>query len=196
MGETPWKFESSRPHHPIALKIGSTAASAWPGMAGPLYRAMACQETSMAAANTTQLRLPTPGKIAIVATKPLANQRDLALAYSPGVAAACKAIVADPARSLEPDRARQSGRRHHQRHGGARPRRHRPARRQAGDGGQGGPLQEIRRHRRLRHRDRRARSRQAGRHHRRARADLRRHQSRGHQGARMLRRSKASCASA
>ena len=32
-----------------------------------------------------------------MATKPLANQRDLALAYSPGVAAACEAIVADPA---------------------------------------------------------------------------------------------------
>ncbi|HZS85573.1 MAG TPA: NADP-dependent malic enzyme [Stellaceae bacterium] len=42
-------------------------------------------------------RFPTPGKIAIAATKPLANQRDLALAYSPGVAEACNAIVADPA---------------------------------------------------------------------------------------------------
>jgi malate dehydrogenase (oxaloacetate-decarboxylating)(NADP+) len=42
-------------------------------------------------------RQPTPGKIAIVATKPLATQRDLALAYSPGVADACLAIVADPA---------------------------------------------------------------------------------------------------
>src|SRR5271167_2184930 len=41
-------------------------------------------------------RYPTPGKLAIVATKPLANQRDLALAYSPGVAAACDAIVANP----------------------------------------------------------------------------------------------------
>jgi malate dehydrogenase (oxaloacetate-decarboxylating)(NADP+) len=41
-------------------------------------------------------RLPKPGKLAIVATKPLANQRDLALAYTPGVAAACEAIVADP----------------------------------------------------------------------------------------------------
>ncbi|HEV2550563.1 MAG TPA: NADP-dependent malic enzyme [Stellaceae bacterium] len=40
-------------------------------------------------------RLPVPGKIGIVATKPLANQRDLALAYSPGVAAACLAIAAD-----------------------------------------------------------------------------------------------------
>ncbi|MDT7833874.1 NADP-dependent malic enzyme [Aquabacterium sp. OR-4] len=39
---------------------------------------------------------PTPGKIAITATKQLVNQRDLALAYSPGVAAACEEIVADP----------------------------------------------------------------------------------------------------
>jgi malate dehydrogenase (oxaloacetate-decarboxylating)(NADP+) len=42
-------------------------------------------------------RLPTPGKIGIVATKPLANQRDLALAYTPGVAAASLAIAANPA---------------------------------------------------------------------------------------------------
>ncbi|MBF0391779.1 MAG: NADP-dependent malic enzyme [Alphaproteobacteria bacterium] len=42
-------------------------------------------------------RLPTPGKISVVPTKPLATQRDLALAYSPGVAAACEVIVADPA---------------------------------------------------------------------------------------------------
>jgi len=47
-------------------------------------------------------RLPTPGKISVTPTKGLINQRDLALAYSPGVAAACDAIVADPneARSL------------------------------------------------------------------------------------------------
>jgi malate dehydrogenase (oxaloacetate-decarboxylating)(NADP+) len=37
-----------------------------------------------------------PGKIQVVPTKPLANQRDLALAYSPGVAYACEAIVEDP----------------------------------------------------------------------------------------------------
>jgi len=40
-------------------------------------------------------RLPIPGKISITATKPVANQHDLALAYSPGVAAACLAIVDD-----------------------------------------------------------------------------------------------------
>ena len=39
---------------------------------------------------------PRPGKIAIAATKQLTNQRDLALAYSPGVAAPCEEIVKDP----------------------------------------------------------------------------------------------------
>ncbi|MBS0368673.1 MAG: NADP-dependent malic enzyme [Proteobacteria bacterium] len=46
-------------------------------------------------------RAPTRGKIAVVPTKGLTNQRDLALAYSPGVAAACDAIVADPADAQE-----------------------------------------------------------------------------------------------
>jgi malate dehydrogenase (oxaloacetate-decarboxylating)(NADP+) len=41
-------------------------------------------------------RLPRPGKLAIEPTKRMATQRDLALAYSPGVAAACEAIKADP----------------------------------------------------------------------------------------------------
>src|ERR1700732_3795568 len=39
---------------------------------------------------------PTPGKIAIAPTKQMINQRDLALAYSPGVAFACEEIVANP----------------------------------------------------------------------------------------------------
>jgi malate dehydrogenase (oxaloacetate-decarboxylating)(NADP+) len=39
---------------------------------------------------------PTPGKIAIAATKQLVNQHDLALAYSPGVASPCEEIVKDP----------------------------------------------------------------------------------------------------
>jgi len=42
-------------------------------------------------------RFPKPGKLEIQAIKPLANQRDLALAYSPGVAAACTAIAENPA---------------------------------------------------------------------------------------------------
>jgi malate dehydrogenase (oxaloacetate-decarboxylating)(NADP+) len=40
-------------------------------------------------------RFPKPGKIEVTPTKPLANQRDLALAYSPGVAEPCKAIATD-----------------------------------------------------------------------------------------------------
>src|SRR6201982_587908 len=44
-------------------------------------------------------RLPRPGKLEIQAIKPLANQRDLALAYSPGVAAACTEIAKDPAQA-------------------------------------------------------------------------------------------------
>jgi len=46
-------------------------------------------------------RHPTPGKIKIVATKALTTQKDLALAYSPGVAAACKEIVDDPLTARE-----------------------------------------------------------------------------------------------
>ena len=44
-------------------------------------------------------RLPVPGKVEVTATKSLLTQRDLALAYSPGVAAACEAIVEDPAQA-------------------------------------------------------------------------------------------------
>ncbi|MGR9087016.1 MAG: NADP-dependent malic enzyme [Gammaproteobacteria bacterium] len=40
---------------------------------------------------------PSPGKISVTPIKPVTNQRDLSLAYSPGVAAACEEIVADPA---------------------------------------------------------------------------------------------------
>jgi malate dehydrogenase (oxaloacetate-decarboxylating)(NADP+) len=43
---------------------------------------------------------PTPGKLSVNATKQMVNQRDLALAYSPGVAYACEAIVDDPANAF------------------------------------------------------------------------------------------------
>ncbi len=46
-------------------------------------------------------RLPRPGKLSVEATKRMATQRDLALAYSPGVAAACEEIVADPANAYK-----------------------------------------------------------------------------------------------
>jgi len=62
------------------------------------------QDSSLSADNRANLRqaaldyheFPTPGKVSIAATKQLSNQRDLALAYSPGVAAPCEAIAADP----------------------------------------------------------------------------------------------------
>ena len=46
-------------------------------------------------------QFPTPGKVAIAATKQLVNQHDLALAYSPGVAAPCDEIVKDPANAFK-----------------------------------------------------------------------------------------------
>ncbi|WEF32098.1 NADP-dependent malic enzyme [Pseudoduganella chitinolytica] len=46
-------------------------------------------------------RSPVRGKIEVVATKPLSNQRDLSLAYSPGVAYACEEIAANPAMAAE-----------------------------------------------------------------------------------------------
>ncbi len=62
-------------------------------------------ESSLNETKDTQLRAdaleyhrsPVRGKIEVVATKPLSNQRDLSLAYSPGVAYACEEIAADPA---------------------------------------------------------------------------------------------------
>ena len=56
-------------------------------------------EEELKAAALEYHRFPTPGKISVVPTKGLINQRDLALAYSPGVAYACKAIEADPSQA-------------------------------------------------------------------------------------------------
>ena len=57
---------------------------------------MSDQKTSIELASLEYHRFPTPGKLSIEPTKQLSNQRDLALAYSPGVAAACMEIVRDP----------------------------------------------------------------------------------------------------
>ncbi|MBK8072389.1 MAG: NADP-dependent malic enzyme [Ramlibacter sp.] len=46
-------------------------------------------------------QFPTPGKVAITATKQLVNQHDLGLAYSPGVAAPCEEIAKDPANAFK-----------------------------------------------------------------------------------------------
>ncbi|MBB5046434.1 malate dehydrogenase (oxaloacetate-decarboxylating)(NADP+) [Rhodopseudomonas rhenobacensis] len=57
---------------------------------------MVTNSEELQAAALAYHRLPRPGKLEIQAIKPLANQLDLALAYTPGVAAACNAIAADP----------------------------------------------------------------------------------------------------
>ena len=93
---------------------------------------------------------PRPGKIAVVPTKPLTNQRDLSLAYSPGVAEPCLEIERDPERAYKYTAQGQPRRRRHQRHRRPRARQHRRAGRQAGHGGQGKPLQAVRRPRRVR----------------------------------------------
>ena len=54
---------------------------------------MSTEQENLSAAALEYHEWPTPGKIAVVPTKGLTNQRDLALAYSPGVAAACNAIA-------------------------------------------------------------------------------------------------------
>ena len=46
-------------------------------------------------------QFPSPGKLEIIATKPMATQKDLALAYSPGVADACNAIAKDPSTAAD-----------------------------------------------------------------------------------------------
>lgn len=100
---------------------------------------------------------PKPGKISIAATKQMVNQHDLALAYSPGVAAPCEEIVKDPNAAFKytsrgnlvgvvtngtavlglGDIGPLAGK--------------------AGDGGQGGSVQEVLGHRCVRHRDQRER---------------------------------------
>ncbi|MDR1709741.1 MAG: NADP-dependent malic enzyme [Candidatus Accumulibacter sp.] len=58
-------------------------------------------EQDFATAALDYHRRPTRGKISVVPTKSLTNQRDLALAYTPGVGVACDAIVADPDQARE-----------------------------------------------------------------------------------------------
>ena len=130
---------------------------------------------------------PTPGKISIAPTKALANQRDLSLAYSPGVAYACTAIQrrSGAGRTLHGARATSS-------------RSSPTARAVLGLGNIGAlagkPVMEgkgclFKKFAGIDVFDievGETRSRQARRHRRRARADVRRHQPRGHQGARVL----------
>ena len=62
---------------------------------------LSAAEQALADAAYEYHRTPTRGKISITPTKPLANQRDLSLAYSPGVAYPCLAIEADPKMAAE-----------------------------------------------------------------------------------------------
>jgi hypothetical protein len=157
-------------------------------MAGQWLVYTLVEPLSRAGAALEYHEFPTPGKSRrrVAATKQMVNQRDLALAYFARRGRGLRGDRRRPGQRLPLHRARQPGGGGHQRHRGAGPGRHRPAGGQAGDGRQGGAVQEVRRHRRLRHRDQREEPRQAGRHHRRAGAHLRRHQPRGHQGAGLL----------
>ncbi len=64
-------------------------------------QALSAAEQELRDAALEYHRAPTRGKIAVAPTKPLSNQRDLSLAYSPGVAYACLAIEEDPRRAAE-----------------------------------------------------------------------------------------------
>ena len=99
-------------------------------------------------ASTPALRyheLPRAGKLEVRPTKPLANPRDLSLAYSPGVAEACMAIKTMPLTLPAIDRARNLVAVVSNGTAVAWARQHRPACLQARHGRQGGPVQEVRR---------------------------------------------------
>jgi malate dehydrogenase (oxaloacetate-decarboxylating)(NADP+) len=64
-------------------------------------RPLSAAEQALRDAALEYHRTPVRGKIAVVPTKPLSNQRDLSLAYSPGVAYACLAIEKDPSLAAE-----------------------------------------------------------------------------------------------
>jgi malate dehydrogenase (oxaloacetate-decarboxylating)(NADP+) len=80
-------------------------ADGWPCRAGAKASTLSAEVTDMdedfRRAALDYHRLPRPGKLAIEPTKRMATQRDLGLAYSPGVAAACEAIAADPATAYD-----------------------------------------------------------------------------------------------
>ena len=94
------------------------------------------------------------GKLSVTPTKPCRTQRDLSLAYTPGVAVPCLEIERDPSLAYKYTAKGNLVGVVSQRHRRARPRQHRRPGRQAGDGRQGRPVQALRRYRRLRHRAR------------------------------------------
>ena len=88
-----------------------------------------------------------PGKLEVVPTKPMATQRDLSLAYSPGVAVPVQGDRRGSRPRLRLHRPRQHGGGDLERHRDPRPRQSRRARLEAGDGRQGRPVQALRRRR-------------------------------------------------
>ena len=70
-------------------------------MTNPTSSSLSPAEMAIRDAARDYHRLPTRGKISVNATKPLSNQRDLSLAYSPGVAYPCLDIQADPLMAAE-----------------------------------------------------------------------------------------------
>ena len=76
-------------YHRRPLRVKSTIMSS--------DKPLSDAEQSLRDAANEYHRLPTRGKISVTPTKPLSNQRDLSLAYSPGVAYPCLEIQADPA---------------------------------------------------------------------------------------------------
>ncbi len=131
---------------------------------------------------------PRPGKLEVVATKPMATQRDLSLAYSPGVAVPVLAIAEDEALAFDyttkgnfvaviTNGTAILGLGNLGRAGG-----------QARDGRQGGAVQALRRHRLHRSRNIVGRPQRDHQLRQGAGQELGRHQSRGHQGARVLHR--------
>ena len=97
------------------------------------------------------------GKLSVTPTKPCRTQRDLSLAYTPGVAVPCLEIERDPSLAYKYTAKGNLVGGRQQRYRRARPGQYRRPRRQARHGRQGRPLQALRRYRRLRHRARHAR---------------------------------------
>ena len=98
--------EGQKTSDPVQFAAAAAAAAAAVAVAADLAaHEVARQADKQRAAELKQAALdyhehPIPGKLQVTATKQLINQRDLALAYSPGVAYACEAIVEDPANAF------------------------------------------------------------------------------------------------
>ena len=135
------------------------------------------------------------GKIEVQSKVPLKTRDDLSMAYTPGVARVCRAIVERPERRAPADDQAQHRRGRHGRLGRARARQPRSRGGAPGDGGQGGAVQAVRRHRRLADLPRHPGHRRDRPHRRADRTRVRRDQPRGHRRAAVLRDRGAGCAS-